>query len=110
MFQHDNARIHTTNNVNDYLSKAGIDVMKWPPNSPDINPIERIWARIKQRLFLYQARPANLQELFDRVEEIWESMGVEFIKKLYKELPAKMRQLVRTKGLHSKIKRRSIGC
>lgn len=108
MFQHDNARIHTTTNVNDFLSKAGIDVMEWPPNSPDINPIERIWARIKQLLFLSRTRPANLQELFDRVEDIWASMSVKFIRKLYKELPARMEDLVRTKGLHSRIKRRSI--
>jgi transposase len=110
MFQHDNARIHTTDNVNDYLSKAGIDVMEWPSNSPDINPIERIWARIKQRLFLYRTRPANLQEVFDRVEEIWASMSVKFINKLYEELPAKMKELVRTKGLHSRVNRQPAGC
>ena len=105
VFQHDNASIHTTDNVNDYLSKAGIDVMVWPPNSPDINPTERIWARIKQRLFLYLTPPANLQELFDRVENIWTSLSTKFIQKLYEELPAKMEALVRTKGLHSKIDR-----
>jgi transposase len=104
VFQHDNASIHTTDNVNDYLSKAGINVMVWPPNSPDINPTERIWARIKQRLFLYPTPPANLQELFDRVENIWTSLS-KFIQKLYEELPAKMEALVRTKGLHSKIDR-----
>jgi len=109
MFQHDNARIHTTDNVNDYLSDARINVMEWPANSPDINPIERVWARIKQRLFRYPTRPANLHELFDRVEDIWASLPVSFIEKLYKELPAKMRVLKRTKGLHSKIQRRSSG-
>lgn len=110
MFQYDNARIHTADNINDYLSKAEIDVMEWPSNSPDINPIERIWACTKQRLFFYPTRPASLQELFDRVEDIWASLSIEFIEKLYEELSAKMEVLLRTKGLHSKIKRRSVGC
>lgn len=104
IFQHDNSSVHTATSVRNYLKEAKINVMEWPPNSPDINPIERIWAYIKQRLFRYPTRPANLQELFDRVEEIWTSVPTTFIQKLYEELPAKMRMLLRTRGLHSKIK------
>lgn len=105
IFQQDNARIHTTSNVKDYLQSAGITVLEWPANSPDISPIERVWAYIKHRLYSYPTHAASLQELFNRVEGIWTSLPARFIPKLYEELPAKMRMLVKTKGLHSNIKR-----
>jgi hypothetical protein len=101
VFQQDNASIHTASMVNDYLRRTKITVLDWPSNSPDINPIERVWAFIKQRLDSYSAPPNSLQELFDRVEEIWTLVSKEYLLTLYAELPSKMQMLVKTKGLHS---------
>lgn len=27
----------------DFLSDEGVDLMEWPPQNPDLNPIEDIW-------------------------------------------------------------------
>ena len=105
IFQHDNVSIHTAKSVTKYLKQARIKVMKWPPNSPDINPIERVWAYIKKRLDEYPTPPETLQQLFDRLVDIWTSLPKNFLAELYAELPAKMRMLVRTGGLHSNIKK-----
>lgn len=40
IFMHDNAPVHTAYIVRDYLVELGIEVMEWPPYSPDLNPIE----------------------------------------------------------------------
>jgi len=39
--------------VKNFLSDNNIAVLKWPGNSPDLNPIENLWAIIKKELHKY---------------------------------------------------------
>jgi transposase len=39
-FMQDNAPIHTANKVKKWFEENGIDTSKWPPYSPDLNPIK----------------------------------------------------------------------
>ena len=54
VFQQDNARPHAANMTWDWLRDAGTEhgfiVMDWPPNSPDMKPIENLWAHLKLEL------------------------------------------------------------
>jgi hypothetical protein len=42
IFMHDNAPVHQAGIVKNLLAELGIEVMKWPPYSPDLNPIENL--------------------------------------------------------------------
>ena len=46
----DNARPHRGQVVNQYLVQQGIAGMDWPSKSPDLNPIEHVWALMKHNL------------------------------------------------------------
>ena len=39
-FQHDNARAHVARVCRDFLNQNNVQVLDWPPYSPDLNPIE----------------------------------------------------------------------
>ena len=52
---HDNALTHTTYVMRDALAEMEIEVMIWPPHSPDLNPIENLWALLKAEI--YKIRP-----------------------------------------------------
>jgi hypothetical protein len=55
IFQHDNAPTHTAYVVRDALRDMEIEIMEWPPHSPDLNPIENLWALLKAEI--YKIRP-----------------------------------------------------
>jgi len=54
-FQQDNAPIHTAIATREWLQDSGIQVLDWPPYSPDLNPQEHIWWHLKKNV--YRVRP-----------------------------------------------------
>jgi transposase len=52
----DNLSAHKAPAVWQWIEKAGAEVLYLPPYSPDLNPIEKAWAKIKQRLREAKAR------------------------------------------------------
>ncbi|KAJ3655299.1 hypothetical protein Zmor_014434 [Zophobas morio] len=40
LFQQDNARLRIAHRTMHFLEDAAIDILPWPPRSPDFNPIE----------------------------------------------------------------------
>ncbi|MCE5309151.1 MAG: IS630 family transposase, partial [Acidobacteriales bacterium] len=46
----DNLGAHKVNGVEELIQARGAEVLYLPPYSPDLNPIEKAWAKIKQRL------------------------------------------------------------
>ena len=43
LLQQDNAPCHKSAATRKYLEDAEIDVMEWPPQTPDMNPIKHVW-------------------------------------------------------------------
>ena len=58
VFQQDNAPCHTAKKVKEWFARKGIEVLNWPGNSPDLNPIENLWRIMKIRV--ERIRPSNL--------------------------------------------------
>lgn len=72
-FVQDNSAVH-----NSRLSRAWfnrhhneLDLLPWPPKSPDLNPIENLWGLMVQQWDSNQAR--NKERLVEHVHEIWDS-------------------------------------
>ena len=44
---------------------------------PDLNPLENLWAVVKQRVYNFSAPPKNKDELWACVQEVWYSITPE---------------------------------
>jgi transposase len=58
----DNLSAHKVEGVREFLHAAGAELLYLPPYSPDLNPIELAWAKLKQLLRAAKARTAEALE------------------------------------------------
>lgn len=70
IFRHDNAPFHAVRNTSASLAAMGIEeenLMVWPPSSPDLNPIEKLWSIHKQNVYESGRQFASKQELWETI-------------------------------------------
>jgi len=51
LFMHDNAPCHRDRRVSKLLHKYSIPIKHWPPQLPDLNPLDNVWPDIKHRFY-----------------------------------------------------------
>ena len=71
VFQQDNDPKHTSRLAKDWFNQNRVNLMDWPPQSTDMNPIEHLWHALKQRLQTYPEPPTGLHELWERIQDEW---------------------------------------
>lgn len=98
IFQHDNASVHSTKIVSDWFERQPFCVLEWPAQSPDLNPIENVWASLKRRLNSYSTPPNGILQLWERVQEVFFSISVEECKRLYASMPHRIAAVLAAKG------------
>jgi hypothetical protein len=98
IFQQDNDSKHRSKLVMDWLNEQEFDVLEWPAQSPDLNPIEHLWATLKRRLNEYE-HPANgILELWERIESEWAKIDKETCLRLIESMPERIRAVLKSKG------------
>jgi DDE superfamily endonuclease len=98
IFQHDNDPKHTAQSVQQWLSSQKFSVMKWPAQSPDLNPIENMWAILKMRLNQFDRAPKGMSELFECVTDIWYNITAEECQKVIESMPKRCQEVIKAKG------------
>ena len=60
-FHQDNDPKHTAKTTQEGLRDMSLNVLEWPCQSPDLNPIEHLWRNLK--IAVQRCSPSNLTEL-----------------------------------------------
>ena len=73
-------------------------MLNWPPQSPDINPIELLWAIIKQKLYSENSFPNSKDELITRVFNIWDEITQDTRENICNGVIHRLRAVVAAEG------------
>ncbi|UYV67223.1 K02A2.6-like, partial [Cordylochernes scorpioides] len=84
LYQQDNARPHTARISQQALQD--VQMLPWPPYSPDLSPIEHVWDIIGRRLHALP-QPRSEDELWQMVEREWRAIPQDAIRTLIDALP-----------------------
>ena len=76
-------------------------MIKWPGNSPDLNPIENLWSIIKGKLGAKHCK--NLAELKVEIEKVWcEEITLDLCPTPANSMLARLQAVLDNNGGHTK--------
>ena len=106
LFMQDNTPCHKAIPVLEFLQENRVPIMEWPPQLPDLNPIENLWTELKVRfhkrfleLFNYPSKSLEAKYRYGEVlQEVWYSQGMEMMEVLIQSMPLRCQAVIDAKG------------
>ncbi|KAK3543947.1 hypothetical protein QTP70_031854 [Hemibagrus guttatus] len=74
------------------------EVLTWPSNSPDLNPIEHLWDVLDKQIRSMEAPPRNLEDLKDLMLTSWRQIPQHTFRDLVESMPRWVRAILAAKG------------
>jgi transposase len=102
IFMQDNAPVHVSKTSKKWLSDNRINLIDWPPQSPDMNPIENIWDYLDKKVRERVEKPRNLDELWELIRQEWYKIDKDLLRKLYLSMLRRIQSLKEAKGGYTK--------
>ncbi|GBN45200.1 Transposable element Tc1 transposase [Araneus ventricosus] len=100
IFQQDNAPCHKARIVLEWFQEHTYEfhLMPWPPNSPDLNPMEHICDVMERQLRAETPPCSNISTLRDRCLDIWYNLPPVMYQKLVASIPRRVAAVLKAKG------------
>lgn len=100
----DSAPGHAALETRKDLEQRGIRVLKWPPYSPDLNPIESCWNWMKDWIQEHHGLEENpgYNRLREYVLEAWNELPDSYLQDLLASMPQRCQAVIDANGMHIK--------
>ncbi|CAK9801111.1 Transposable element Tcb2 transposase [Anthophora plagiata] len=97
---HDNDPKHTSTICRNYLLQLQenfeVKMMVWPPQSPDLNPIEKLWDHIDRQV--RKRCPKSEKHLWEILQSEWNLIDIEVMKKLVARMTRLVNAVIKARG------------
>jgi hypothetical protein len=101
VFQQDNASAHRAQSTRNFFATRNINVLPWPPYSPDMNPIENLWGTMANEVYS-EGRVYQTTETLERACRLaWANITVPEVQNLIDSMPRRLEELVNNRGGHT---------
>jgi transposase len=107
-FQQDNCPIHTAKITSSLLERRHTRVLDWPSNSPDLNPIENLWAILKNKvekrvnLWIYEKKKISVTQFQTLIRQEWDALDPRIMTSLVDSMPDRLEEVIRLQGKKTK--------
>ena len=98
-FMQDNAPCHTAKWVKQFLETENTETMKWPAQSPDVNPIENLWKILGGKVMA--KKPITVTELWKRLQEEWTKITPEQCERLVMSCGHRCAEVIQSNDLYT---------
>ena len=100
VFQQDNAPAHTGRLVQDWLAENGLmfwDKNLWPPNSPDLNPLDYfVWSVVERES--NKSRHANIESLAKAIRLGFKNIDRDTLKRACSQFRPRIEKVISVGG------------
>ncbi len=98
-FQQDNAPCYKAQIISDWFLEHDNEftLLKWPPQSSDLNPIEHLWDVMEREIHIMDMQLTNLQQLRDAIMPIWTKISEECFQHLVESMPRRIKAVLKVK-------------
>ncbi len=92
-FQQDNAPCHKAQIISGWFLELDNEftLLKWPPQSADLNQIEHLWDVLEWKIRIMDVLPTNQQQLHDAIMSIWTKISEECFQHLVESMPQRIK-------------------
>lgn len=94
--QQDGATAHTSRRTMKFLRKRCKVLKNWPPNSPDLNPIEHLWSILD--VLLRASPPNTIEQLKATVVSEWNKLSFELLHNLVASMEGRLQKVIDLAG------------
>ena len=111
IYMQDNAKIHKSHATMKWFRDNGIDLLEFPPYSPDLNPIEQLWFHLKELVNIldpelrdFKAGEEELRErLTSAVQRAWLCISPERIRALVESMDTRINAVIEAEGWYTRF-------
>ena len=94
--KHDNSPPFISRPVKTWIHNNGINVLEWPPHSPDLNPIENLWPRV--HALTDKLHPTSQPALADAFKACWQELSLDIFSNFAQSMPARIAACIAANG------------
>ena len=95
LFQQDNDPKHKSKKATSWLKDYKNQVMDWPAQSPDLNPIEHFWVHLKRQLAAYLTPSNGINDLWECTQREWEAIDTAVVQNLIESMPKRVEKVIK---------------